>query len=76
MLETWDRHQCVRLDLAHHMICDTIWLGQIIHHSIRLRRGEHDGAIIFALTLKTTELLAKAKISENFGIFGPWGPKF
>ena len=29
-LETWNRHQCVRLDQAHHMICNTIWLGQFV----------------------------------------------
>ena len=38
------------------------------------RRGEHDGAIIFALTLKTTELLAKENLGK-FWHFWPLGAK-
>ena len=93
-LETWDRHQCVRLDLAHQMICNTTWLGQFVtltfgqghyltfsmrshHTSIDLsRRGEHDGAIVVALTLKTRKLLAKQNLGKFLGIFVPWGRNF
>ena len=38
------------------------------------RRGKHDGAIIFALTLKTTELLAKQNLGK-FWHFWPLGAK-
>ena len=38
------------------------------------RRGQHDGAIIFALTLKSTELLAKQNLGK-FGHFWPLGAK-
>ena len=39
------------------------------------RRGEHDGAIAFALTLETKELWAKQHF-RKFWHFGPWGSQF
>ena len=42
------------------------------------RRGEYDGSIIFASTLKTVELTLKTAKQNlgKFAIFGPWGPAF
>ena len=38
-IKTWDRHQCVRLDLAHRMICNTTWFGQFV--TLTLGQGHY-----------------------------------
>ena len=60
-LETWNRHQCVRPDQAHHMICNTIWLGQFV----TLTLGQGQGHLDLRSRSRSTFDLSRSRLTTN-----------